>query len=96
MTKAKPTVAKIRRGLYRIVGLTCGGDRVYGPCGGELHTERCKADGEPISHDPEFRWETFCTECSTCDCNGWPTLADCLANAAEYFAVPKKAQVPHA
>jgi hypothetical protein len=42
--------------------------------------------GTPLSSDPDFRWETFCTECETCDANGWPTLADCVANAAEYFA----------
>lgn len=70
---------KIRCGLYRIVGVRC-------ECGGELQVERCKADGTPLSSDPMFRWETFCVDCLTCDCNGWPTLADCVAEAAEYFS----------
>ena len=88
------TVEKIRRGAYRIIGLLCWGDKIYGPCGGELRIERCTADGTPISNDPDFRWETFCTKCKVCDCNGWPTLADAVANAEEHFGEPKKASVP--
>lgn len=75
----------IRPGLHRIVGIVCGGDKVYGPCGGELQIESHKADGTRLSDDTEFRWETFCTECGTCDADGWPTLADALANAEECF-----------
>lgn len=76
---------RIRAGLYRIVGIVCAGDKVYGPCGGELHIESHTADGESISDDPDFKWETFCTKCKTCDCNGWSTLKDALANAKECF-----------
>ena len=61
---------RIQAGLYRIVGLRCS-------CGGELRIENVGSD--------DFRWETFCFRCKTCDPNGWPTLAQCLVNAAEYF-----------
>lgn len=71
---------KMRRGLYRIIGLVCSGG-----CGGEVHIERCSADGVPVSKHPMFRWETFCTKCRACDNNGWPTLAEALANSEEYF-----------
>jgi len=73
-----PTSEPIRGGLHRVIGVTCS-------CGGELRVERLKADGTTVSNDPDFRWETFCTRCKSCDCNGWRTLALALANAAEYF-----------
>ncbi len=82
------TAERIRPGLYRLVGIVCGGDRVYGPCGGELHAERMgdnRRQNNGGGVDPEFRWETFCAKCKTCDPNGWSTLADCVREAAEYF-----------
>ncbi len=64
------TTERIRPGLHRIVGITC-------ECGGELRIEQCGYG--------EFRWEASCAGCLTCDCNGWPTLAECVENAPEYF-----------
>ena len=75
---ATVTIAPIRKGLHRIVGLACA-------CGGELRVERCKDDGTPLSDDPEFRWETFCVVCKTCDPDGWATMNEALANAPRCF-----------
>ena len=72
-------LVKIQAGLYRIEGVTCS-------CGGELRVERC-------GRSKDFRWETFCAGCLTCDPNGWPTLRMCVAKAAGYFN-PAPAQFP--
>lgn len=69
---------RIRKGLFEIVGLTC-------ECGGILQIESHKADGKPLSVEQEWKWETFCTKCKSCDPEGWPTLVDCLLNARAYF-----------
>lgn len=63
---------KIHRGLYRLKGCCCG-------CSGELRVQSV------LSHGQQFRWETFCETCRSCDCNGWPTLADCVQESPAYF-----------
>lgn len=92
MSDTKLTTERIRRGLYRIVGIVCGGDKIYGPCGGELRIENRDGNGKPVSRERFFKWETFCTKCKACDCNGWPTLAEALAEAEGYFC-PKAVQL---
>lgn len=81
-----PKLKRIRRGLYQIAGIVCGGDEVYGPCGGALFVERHASGRVLFGSSCTFRWETYCDKCLTCDCNGHPTLGDCLAAAAAYFA----------
>lgn len=73
MAESKITLRKIRAGLYEV--------------GGVKH--RCK----PWSKDApagvvriervswgHWRWESFCTLCKACDCDGWPTLAEAVQN----------------
>ena len=71
LRRVAPPMIKLRRGLYRLA-LTHEG------CGGELRVERCGSD-------PAMRWETWCVRCLACDMNGWPTLAEAVAQAAAWF-----------
>jgi hypothetical protein len=65
-----PRVERVRKGLYRIVGLLCR-------CGGDLFIDKCGSG--------DFRWETFCMKCKDCDWNGWPTLKDAVSEARGFF-----------
>ena len=75
-------MTKIRAGKYRLDGVTCHGDKYYGPCGGQIYTERTDGNGEALSEEPEWRWETYCEKCKTCDPNGHPNLKTVLANVS--------------
>lgn len=81
------TTECVRRGLHRIVGIVCGGDKIYGPCGGTLYVERVAAHKRCFGpgDNSNFKWETYCDKCKTCDCNGWATLAECVREAPAYF-----------
>lgn len=82
MKFAGVTAEMIRPGLWRL-DVRCRIHRYGGArCDGELRVDRCGSD-------PQFLWETFCKKCSTCDCNGHPSLRDCMATAAEYFSGPQ-------
>lgn len=70
---------KIRAGLYEIVGVFCGGDNIYGPCGGQIRTEK-HSPHRGTGWDREFTWETHCRKCGKCDANGHPNLAEVLKN----------------
>lgn len=61
----------IRAGLHVVADVRCS-------CGGELRIERCGQG--------EWRWETFCDSCQSCDPNGWPTLRDAAQEAPGFFA----------
>ncbi len=56
---------------WLIEGATC-------KCGGILIIDRCGSRGE-------FLYETYCKSCRACDCNGWPTILDCLKESPAYF-----------
>lgn len=72
-TKPIRAVPTDRSKRWRVEGVRCR-------CGGELFIDRV------ASHDPDFRYETFCKGCLSCDCNGWRTIAECVENAASYFS----------
>lgn len=46
-------------------------------CGGRVLIERVGTG--------DWRWESYCEKCLTCDCNGWPTLAKAQQEVAGYF-----------
>lgn len=71
---------KVRAGLYEIVGVKCGGDKIFGPCGGAIFTER--------NGRGQFTWETYCEKCKTCDFNGHRTLAMVLHHL-DYWKGPQ-------
>ena len=68
---AKIAAVKIGGNRRLILGVVCR-------CGGALYIDDCHRNGE-------FRFETFCGKCRTCDPNGWPTIRKALDNARAYF-----------
>jgi hypothetical protein len=69
--KVKPMLTKVHETRWRMDGVNCG-------CGGTLYIDR--------NGSGEWRYETFCQQCLTCDVNGWRTLRQCLEESPEYFA----------
>lgn len=54
-------------------------------CGGRISLR----DYGPDSR--EFRWESSCDDCATCDANGWSSRAKAIESAKTYFAGIKEA-----
>lgn len=64
-----PTLKKIRAGLYEVVSVKCR-------CGGNLRIEK-DSPNRGVS-EKDFKWESFCIKCLSCDPNGWRTLGNAV------------------
>jgi len=87
MAKCLVTPVRIRRGLYRLDGVTHGARYPGGPvCGGRIFAESIDANGRPFSSERYYRWECYCETCLECDANGHATLKLCATVAGQYWS----------
>ena len=87
MTEAKVRPVKIRRGLYRLDGVTHTKPRYRGAevCGGQVFAHCYDPFVEAVEIVPGS-WECFCETCKDCDPNGWRTLAECVREAPAFWS----------
>lgn len=82
---------KVRRGLYRLEGVTHTEPRYPGAsvCGGQVfaqrHPDESRDDGVEVDMVLPSSWECFCEKCLDCDPNGWATLAECVLEAPAFW-----------
>lgn len=71
----KVVAVKIRRGLYRLDGLT------HDRCKGQIFAEK-------NGTERQWMWECYCEKCEECDVNGHPTLTECVSESPRYWTPP--------
>lgn len=78
---------KVRRGLYRLDGVTCTSARCQPglpPCGGQVYAEWFEGEWDGDDKLPPS-WECYCEKCLDCDPNGYDTLRECKKEAPGFW-----------
>ena len=68
------TLTRIRAGKYAT-------EVTHHGCGGQIEIESVGSG--------EWKWESYCARCLSCDPNGWRTLKEAASEAVAYFGPPE-------
>lgn len=79
---------RVCRGKHRLDGVTHTHPQFPGvaACGGQVFAEWFPPTWDGDEKLPGS-WECYCATCQNCDCNGYDTLRECLAEAPEFWMV---------